>query len=254
MSLPRASSSLELPYVACFVEKRNRFDRMTLSLLRLACGLLSRANGATCQNAHARQGHYGTSWFFEVYQSLLFSINSGGLRMEGSLAFVRAFSKGDFWQDTLGNQGDFRRLSSGGAISDDPDTVAISESAYDIKPNAFDGKSSDDQRDSGSMALSFDSADSEEADVEVVDERIKVVPSLGRGKVLQTDRAVPLAAILCGNACSSISQYYEFFNERYAVARSACQLPLGDFYFWSGRHSCRVFFPSSSDYSSTGKP
>ena len=60
--------------------------------------------------------------------------------------------------------------------------MSNSESQYDNEPNAFNGESSDDQRDLASEALSFDSADSEDAEVEIIGERVKAVPSFGRGR------------------------------------------------------------------------
>lgn len=49
--------------------------------------------------------------------------------------------------------------------------------------------------DTGSEALSFDNADSKDAKIEVIRERVKAVPSVGKGKVLLTDEAVPLAVV-----------------------------------------------------------
>ncbi|KAI5349899.1 hypothetical protein L3X38_002790 [Prunus dulcis] len=89
-------------------------------------------------------------------------------------------------------------------------SMSDSESAYDSEPNAFDGESSNDQRDSNSMALSFESAANEEAEVEVVREKIRAPPYFSRGKVLQPNQAVPLAVAPCGDACASTSQYCEF--------------------------------------------
>ncbi|KAI5323619.1 hypothetical protein L3X38_032691 [Prunus dulcis] len=89
-------------------------------------------------------------------------------------------------------------------------SMSHSDFAYDTEPNAFNGESSVYQGNSGSMALSFHSASSEAAEVEVIGERVKAVPSFGRGKVLPTDRAVPLASIPCVEACISASQYCEF--------------------------------------------
>ncbi|CAL2226904.1 unnamed protein product [Prunus armeniaca] len=85
-----------------------------------------------------------------------------------------------------------------------------SESAYDFEPNAFDGESSDDQRDSSNVALSFESVDSEDAKVKVVGKKIKGPPPFGRGKVLQPNQTVPLDVVPCGDAYASTSQYYEF--------------------------------------------
>lgn len=91
-----------------------------------------------------------------------------------------------------------------------PFLVCKCPSAYDTELNAFDGESSDDQREFCSVALSFDSANSEEAEVELVSERIKVVPSFGRGKVMQSNEVVLLAVVPCGEVCASTSQYCEF--------------------------------------------
>lgn len=88
--------------------------------------------------------------------------------------------------------------------------MSNNESPFDSEPNASDGESYDDQRDTDSEALSFDSADSEDAEVEVIGERVKVVPSVSRGKVLPMDKAVPLVAVPCGDDSTSTSQYYEF--------------------------------------------
>lgn len=88
--------------------------------------------------------------------------------------------------------------------------MSHSDFAYDTEPNAFDGESSDDQGNSGSVALSFDSVSSEAAEIEVIGERVRAVPSFGRGKVLPIDRAVPLASIPCVEACINASQYCEF--------------------------------------------
>ncbi|KAI5344300.1 hypothetical protein L3X38_012177 [Prunus dulcis] len=149
-------------------------DRMTLSLLCLARSLFSHVIGAMCQSAHARQCHHGAGWFFKAISCNFFVVEQ------------------------------FPTTS---------DTVATRcPSAYDTKPNAFDGESSDDQRESGSVALSFDSADSEEDEVELVSERIKVVPSFGRGKVVQSNEVVPLAVVPCGEVCTSTSQYCEFLT------------------------------------------
>lgn len=80
--------------------------------------------------------------------------------------------------------------------------MSDSGSLYDSEPNVFDGESSDDQRDTGSEALSFGNADNE---VEVIGEKIKVVPSFCREKVLQTDKAMPLAVVPCDVDCASTS-------------------------------------------------
>ncbi|KAI5355507.1 hypothetical protein L3X38_008402 [Prunus dulcis] len=61
----------------------------------------------------------------------------------------------------------------------------LNESLYGREPNTFNGESSDDQRDTGSEALSFDNASSEDGEVKVVDERVNVVSSFDRGKLKQ---------------------------------------------------------------------
>ncbi|KAI5323165.1 hypothetical protein L3X38_032237 [Prunus dulcis] len=85
--------------------------------------------------------------------------------------------------------------------------MSDSESPFDSEPNVFDEESSGGQRDFCRVALSFNSADNEEVEVKVIviDERIKIVPSFSKGKILPMDRVVPLAAILCGDACTSKS-------------------------------------------------
>lgn len=88
--------------------------------------------------------------------------------------------------------------------------MSNSESPYDNEPNTFDRESSDNQRDTNSEALGFNSAESEDAEVEVIKERAKVVPSIGRRSVRPTDGAVPLAVIPCDVNCASISQYCKF--------------------------------------------
>ncbi|CAL9024476.1 unnamed protein product [Prunus brigantina] len=88
--------------------------------------------------------------------------------------------------------------------------MSDSKSQYDSEPNAFNGDSSDNRRDTGSEALSFDNASSEDTEVEVICERVRSVPSFGRGKVLPTGEAVPLAMVLCGVGCASTSQYCKF--------------------------------------------
>lgn len=80
--------------------------------------------------------------------------------------------------------------------------MSDNESRYNSEPNAFDGESSDDQTDTRSEALSFDSVDSEDNEVEIIGERVRAIPSVGKGKVLPTDRAVPC----CVNYAST-SQY-----------------------------------------------
>lgn len=73
--------------------------------------------------------------------------------------------------------------------------MSDNESPYGSEPNTFNGESSDDQRDTSSKALIFDNANSEDGEVEVVGERVNAVSSFGRGKVIPTERAVPLAAV-----------------------------------------------------------
>ncbi|CAL9005056.1 unnamed protein product [Prunus brigantina] len=88
--------------------------------------------------------------------------------------------------------------------------MSDSESAFDFEPNAFDGKSSDDQRGSSSLQVSFESAESEDAEVEVIGEKIRAPPSFGKGKVLQRREAVPLDVVPCDGACTSTGEHCEF--------------------------------------------
>ncbi|CAL9013085.1 unnamed protein product, partial [Prunus brigantina] len=55
--------------------------------------------------------------------------------------------------------------------------MSDSESALDNEPNAFEGESSDGQRGSSSLQVSFESAESEGAEVEVISERIRPPPT-----------------------------------------------------------------------------
>ncbi|KAI5319059.1 hypothetical protein L3X38_038767 [Prunus dulcis] len=89
-------------------------------------------------------------------------------------------------------------------------SISDSESTYDSESNAFDGKSSNNKRDFDNVVLNFESADSEDAKVQVVDEQIRAPPSFYRGKVLQPNPAVSFAMVSCGGACASTSQYCKF--------------------------------------------
>ncbi|CAL8094250.1 unnamed protein product [Prunus armeniaca] len=104
---------------------------------------------------------------------------------------LRVFAKAIFsdlsWQyrrfpAILSRWSDFRQLSP-------PESPCGSE------PNTFNGESSNDHRDTGSEALSFDNGSSEDGEVEVVGKRVNAVSSFGRGKVMPTERAVLLAAV-----------------------------------------------------------
>ncbi|CAL2270927.1 unnamed protein product [Prunus armeniaca] len=64
--------------------------------------------------------------------------------------------------------------------------MSDSESRYDSEPNAFDGESSDDRKDTSSEVLSFDSASSKDTEVEIVGEGVGSIPAQGRGKGLIT--------------------------------------------------------------------
>ncbi|VVA29635.1 PREDICTED: GDSL [Prunus dulcis] len=66
------------------------------------------------------------------------------------------------------------------------------------------------RRDTRSVALSFDSAGSEDTKVEVISESVRSVPTFGKGKGLMTGQAVPLAAVPYCVQSASASQYCEF--------------------------------------------
>lgn len=85
--------------------------------------------------------------------------------------------------------------------------MSDSESQFGSEPNAFDGDSSDGQIGTESASLSWESA---EAEVEVVVQKTKAVPSMGREEMRPTAEAVPLAIVPCGVDCASTSQYCEF--------------------------------------------
>ncbi|CAL8168186.1 unnamed protein product [Prunus armeniaca] len=89
-------------------------------------------------------------------------------------------------------------------------SMSDSESRYDSEPNAFDGESSDNRKDTSSEALSFNSASNEDTEVEILGERVDSVPSHGRGKGLITGQAIPLAVVPYGFQSASTSQYCEF--------------------------------------------
>ncbi|CAL8167702.1 unnamed protein product [Prunus armeniaca] len=88
--------------------------------------------------------------------------------------------------------------------------MSDSESWYDSEPNAFDGESSDNRRDTSSEELSFDSASREDTKVKVIGKRVRSIPSFGKRKVLPTGEVVSLAVVPCDVGCSSMSQYCEF--------------------------------------------
>ncbi|CAL9024643.1 unnamed protein product [Prunus brigantina] len=62
-------------------------------------------------------------------------------------------------------------------------SMSNSESRYDSEPDAFDGDSSDDRKDT---------------EVEIVGERVGSVPAHGRGKGLITGQEIPLIVVSYG--------------------------------------------------------
>ncbi|CAL2265754.1 unnamed protein product [Prunus armeniaca] len=85
-----------------------------------------------------------------------------------------------------------------------------SESPFEGEPNAFDGESSDDQRDTNSEVVNLDAEGGEDTDVEIISEGASSIPTHGIRKGLMIRQPTPLAVVYRDDSHADVGQHCEF--------------------------------------------
>ncbi|CAL8169204.1 unnamed protein product [Prunus armeniaca] len=88
--------------------------------------------------------------------------------------------------------------------------MSDSESPFEREPNAFDGESFDDKKDTNSEAVSLDVEGGKDTDVEILNEGTSSVPTHGIGKGLMTRQPVPLVVVYSNDSHAGVNQHCEF--------------------------------------------